>query len=46
MGEVTKYENLIGNNFNNYFANTTKTLKLKKHPNFDDESLRTIAEYF
>ena len=32
MDEITKYENLIGNNFNNYFANTTKTLKLKKHP--------------
>ena len=32
MNEIMKCENLIGNNFNNYFVITAKTLKLKKHP--------------
>ena len=31
---------------NNYFANITKTLKLKKYPNFDGQSLSAITEYF
>ena len=30
---------------NNYFGNVTKTLKLIKHPNFDDQSLPAITEY-
>ena len=33
-------------NFNNYFADTTETLKLKKHPSFDAQSLPSIIEYF
>ena len=31
--------------FNNYFADVTKTLKLKKHPNFDGHSLSSITDY-
>ena len=33
-------------NFNNYFADTTKALKLKKHPNFDAQSLSSVTENF
>ena len=36
---VIKNEKLIADTFNNYFADITKTLKLKKHPNFDGQSL-------
>ena len=32
---IIKNEKLIADTFNNYFADITKTLKLKKHPNFD-----------
>ena len=31
---IIKNEKLIADTFNNYFAGITKTLKLKKHPNF------------
>ena len=40
-----KNEKLIADTFNNYFADITKTLKLKKHPNFDDQSLFGITDY-
>ena len=32
--------------FQYYFADITKTLKLKKHPNFDGQSLFSITDYF
>ena len=32
--------------FNNYFGHIAKTLKLKKHPNFGDQSLSSITDYF
>ena len=32
--------------FGNYFADITKTLKLKKHPNLHGQSLSSIADYF
>ena len=41
-----KNEKLIADTFNNYFAEITKILKLKKHPNFDGQSLFTITDYF
>ena len=41
-----KNETLIADTFNNYFADITKTLKLKKHPNFDGQSLSSITDYF
>ena len=41
-----KNEKLIGDTFNNYFADITKTLKLKKYRNFDGQSLSSITEYF
>ena len=37
---------LTADTFNNYFADITKTLKLKKHPNFDGQSLFSITDYF
>ena len=42
------YENekLIADTFNNYFADITKTLKLKEHLNFDGQSLSSITDYF
>ena len=43
---VTKNDKLIAGTFNNYFADITKTLKLKKHPNFDGQSLFSITDYF
>ena len=43
---VIKNEKLIADTFNNYFADITKTLKLKKHPNFDGQSLFSITDYF
>ena len=32
---IMKNEKLIADTFNKYFADITKTLKLKKHPCFD-----------
>ena len=43
---MVKNEKLIAGTFNNYFADITKTLKLKKHPNFDGQSLFSITAYF
>ena len=37
---------LTADTFNNYFADITKTLKLKKHPNFDGQSPFNITDYF
>ena len=42
---IIKNEKLIADTFNNYFADITKTLKLKKHPNFDGQSLFSITDY-
>ena len=43
---IIKNEKLKADTFNNYFADITKTLKLKKHPNFDCQSLFSITDYF
>ena len=43
---IIKNEKLIADTFNNYFADITKTLRLKKHPNFDGQSLSSITDYF
>ena len=43
---IIKNEKLIGDTFNNYFADITKILKLKKHPNFEGQSLFSITDYF
>ena len=43
---IMKNEKLIADTFNNYFADITKTQKLKKHPNFDGHSLFSINDYF
>ena len=40
------FEKLIADAFNNYFTDITKTLKFKKHPNFDGQSLSSITDYF
>ena len=40
-----KFTKLIADTFNNYFADIKKTLKLKKHPNFDGQSLSSITDY-
>ena len=40
-----KNKKLIVDTFNNYFADITKTLKLKKHPNFDGQSLFSLTDY-
>ena len=40
------YNQLIADTFNNYFPDITKTLKLKKHPNFEGLSLFCITDYF
>ena len=45
-GYVYKNGKLIADTFNNYFAEITKSLKLKKHPNFDGQSLFNITDYF
>ena len=37
---------LTADTFNNYFADITKTLKLKKHPNFHGQSPFNITDYF
>ena len=43
---IMNNEKLIADIFNKYFADFTKTLKLKKHPNFDGQSLSSIIDYF
>ena len=43
---IIKNDKLIADTFNKYFADITKTLKLKKHPNFDGQSLFSFADYF
>ena len=43
---IIKNDKLIADTFNNYFADITKTLKLKKHPNFDGQSPFNITDYF
>ena len=43
---IIKNDKLIADTFNNYFADITKALKLKKHPNFDGQSLFGITYYF
>ena len=43
---IINNEKLIADTSNNYFADITKTLKLKKHPNFDGQSLFSITDYF
>ena len=43
---IIKNEKLIADTFNNYFGDITKTLKLKKHPNFDGQPLFSITDYF
>ena len=42
---IVKSNKLIPDTFciNNYFAGITKTLKLKKHPDFDGQSLFSIT---
>ena len=42
---IMKNKKLIVDTFNNYFADITKTLKLKKHPNFDGQSLFSLTDY-
>ena len=42
---IMKNEKLIADPFNNYFTDITKTLKLKKHPNFESQSLFSITDY-
>ena len=41
---IIKNDRRIVDTFNNYFADITKTLKLKKHPNFDGQSLFSITD--
>ena len=43
---IIKNDKLIAGTFNNYFADITNTLKLKKHPNLDGQSLFSITDYF
>ena len=43
---ITKNEKFIAGTFNNYFVDIRNILKLKKHLNFDGQSLPTITEYF
>ena len=43
---IMKNERLIADTFNNYFADITKTVKLKKHPDFYGQSLFSITDYF
>ena len=45
-GSIMKNEKLIANTFYKYFADITKTLKLKIHLNFDGQFLSSITEYF
>ena len=39
---VIKNYKLIAGTFNNYFADITKTLKLKEYPKFDGQSLLVL----
>ena len=39
-----KNEKLIADTSSNYFGDITKSLKLKKHPSFDDQSLSSITK--
>ena len=41
-----KNEKLLADTFNNYFADITKTLNLKKHQNIYDQSLSSITDCF
>ena len=41
---IMKNEKIIADAFNNYFAEIIKTLKLKKNPNFDGQSLFSITD--
>ena len=43
---IMKNDKIIGGAFNNYFAGMTKSPKLKKHLNFDGQSLSSITDYF
>ena len=43
---IIKNEKIVAGTFNNYFADITKTIKLKKHPNFHGQSLFSITNYF
>ena len=43
---IMENEKLVADTFNNYFADITKTLKLKKHPHPDGQSPSSIANYF
>ena len=43
---IIKNDKVIADPFNNYFADITETLKLKKHPHFDGQSLFSITDYF
>ena len=45
-GYDCKSDKLVPDTFciNNYFAGITKTLKLKKHPDFDGQSLFSITD--
>ena len=43
---IMKNGNPIADTFNNYFADIKKTLKLKKHQNFDSQPLFSITDYF
>ena len=40
------YDKLKAETFNTYFADITKTLKLKKYQSFDGQSLFSITDYF
>ena len=43
---IIKNDKLVADTFNDYFADITKTLKLKQHPHFDAQSLFSITDYF
>ena len=42
---IIKNVKLIADTFNNYFADITKTIKLKKHSTFDGQPLSSITDY-
>ena len=43
---IIKDDQKIANTFNDFFVNITKTLKLKKQPDFDSESISSITDKF
>ena len=43
---IMKNEKLIVDTFNNYFADITKALKLKKHSDVDGQTLSSVTDYF